>query len=688
MQPKAVVTCNHFCNDGVAASYSAEPGPAASSAPGGFRATWIVAVAGRRRVTAGSMPTPSELGSISTQSEHGSELIVMHPITGTFADPERESAFRSAAYRLAFPFHAFLMALLIPLTVWAAHGAPSELLPVWYTRTCATSIALVGRVLTHRIKDPVHSQRVGAWCWSALVLLSCCVLDAYAFWATPATRCWQPLRESWAAAREATPLIYLGAALTNGTHGLGFRYKSVLLGLVLAVVISGTAAVCGTVMLVRLLFTTAAGTAGFVLAHIAELLLRRSVARHEEKLDAVDREKRRLEERNEQLRAEKERLLYDNALQRRSRPSVTFEDDERSVIRRGLSAQPYHPAGDGPASESSRTTSSASDKAGPRHPSGSPPASLPPGPPSSAASKSSSSSDSGGAPAAAGSASVTSSVNEHEHTDVAVLGDRHLLELEVERWTDTSSLTSSQGALLADLASALVTQPSSSAPEQSEGEATAASGRAVQMKPEDTGGPGLGGEEPSQGPVPDPGLLRPPYLMAPLLPTATQQLVMPGTMPYTMVTQDTANVNSTLSQVGPSCWSVVGPSCSNVYSNAHGPPVSLGSQSSTIASTPEQQALQAARDGMRAARDDIQRFYVLRTLATALGASRPETGTISALHSVLLQLERPSLSCEEACESTGASMSNFKKWRRRVHQARLNVPSEYRVNSEARHRMQ
>ena len=656
------------------------------------------------------MPTPSELGSTSTQSEHGSELIVMHPITGTFADPERESAFRSAAFRLAFPFHAFLMALLIPLTLWAAHGAPSELLPVWYTRTCATSIALVGRVLTHRIKDPVRSQRVGAWCWSALVLLSCCVLDAYAFWATPATttRCWQPLRESWAAAREATPLIYLGAALTNGTHGLGFRYKSVLLGLVLAVVISGTAAVCGTVMLVRLLFTTAAGTAGSVLAHIGELLLRRSVARHEEKLDTVDREKRRLEERNEQLRAEKERLLYDNALQRRSRPSVTFEDDERSVIRRGLSAQPYHPAGDAyPASESSRTTSSASDKAGPRHPSGSPPASLPPGPPSSAASKSSSSSGSGGAPAAAGSASVTSSVNEHEHTDVAVLGDRRLLELEVERWTETSSLTSSQGALLADLASALVTQPSSSAPEQSEGEATAASGRAVQMKPEDTGGPGLGGEEPSQGPVPDPGcLLRLPSLMAPLLPTATQQLVMPGTMPYTMVSQDTVNVNSTLSQVGPSCWSVVGPSCSNVYSNVHGPPagpscsnvysnahgppaVSLGSQSSsTIASTPEQWALQAARDGMRAAQGDIQRFYVLRTLATALGASRTETGTISALHSVLLQLEQPSLSCEEACESTGASMSNFKKWRRRVHQARLNLPSEYRVNSEARHRIQ
>ena len=655
------------------------------------------AAAGRQRRT---------VGSVSTRSEHGSKLIAMHPITGTFAHPERESAFRSAAFRLAFPFHAFLMALLIPLTLWAASGAPSGLLPVWYTRTLLCSISLVGRVLTHRIEDPVRSQRVGACCWAAFVLLSCCVLDAYTLWMTPATSCWrgQPLRESWAA-REVTPLIYLGAALTNGTLGLGFWCKSVLLGLVLAFVIFGTAAACGTAMLLRLLFIVAAGTAGFVLAHIAELLWRHSISHLEEKLDTVDREKRRLEERNEQLRAEKERLLYDHALQRRSRPFGTFEDDELSAIRRGLKAQPsqpYRPAGDGPASESSQISSASQAGLRPRRPSGSPPATLPPGPPSSAASKSSSSSGSGGAPPTAGSASVTSSGKEHERADVAVLGDRRLLELEVERWTDTSLLTSSQGALLADLladshtgrgASELVTQPSSSAPEQSAGQPMAACGRPVQMKPEDTEGPGLGWQGPSQGSFPDPCLLRPPSLVAPLLPTATQQLVMPGT-PYTMVTQDTVNVNSTLSQgwgntgqgVATS-WSV-GPSCSNAYSNVHGPPVSLGGQSSTIASTPEQQALQLARDGLRVARADIERFYVLRTLATALGASRTESGTISALHAVLLQLERPSLSCEEACASTGASTSNFKKWRRRVHQARLNLPSEYRVNSEARHRVQ
>ena len=47
-------------------------------------------------------------------------------------------------------------------------------------------------------------------------------------------------------------------------------------------------------------------------------------------------ESRRLEERNEQLRAEKERLMYD--VQRRGNP--LNGDDARSAIRRGLQARP------------------------------------------------------------------------------------------------------------------------------------------------------------------------------------------------------------------------------------------------------------------------------------------------------------------------------------------------------------
>tara|TARA_B100000795_G_scaffold33424_1_gene22025 strand:- start:1100 stop:2026 length:927 start_codon:yes stop_codon:yes gene_type:complete len=74
---------------------------------------------------------------------------------------------------------------------------------------------------------------------------------------------------------------------------------------------------------------------------------------------------RRLEVRNEQLQGEKERLLYDNELQRRGRPI----DD---AIRRGLQAepsQPYLPSG-----------TDQGESGGP-----SPPPSLPPGPPSSTA---------------------------------------------------------------------------------------------------------------------------------------------------------------------------------------------------------------------------------------------------------------------------------------------------------------
>ena len=85
-----------------------------------------------------------------------------------------------------------------------------------------------------------------------------------------------------------------------------------------------------------------------------------------------------------------------------------------------------------------------------------------------------------------------------------------------------------------------------------------------------------------------------------------------------------------------------------------------------------QQALHVARHRMHAASVEVEVYHAIRTLAIALGASRTEGGTIKALQAVLLQLERPEMSCDEARTATGASMSNFKKWKRRVHQARLN----------------
>ena len=138
---------------------------------------------------------------------------------------------------------------------------------------------------------------------------------------------------------------------------------------------------------------TGACLAVFGLAHLAEMHMRHSYAdkqrlegkqrRLEVQINAETAESRRLEERNEQLRAEKERLMYD--VQRRGNP--LDDGDDRSAIRRGLQAGPspsYHRA-DGTDSRETGT-SALSD---------SPLPSLPPGPPSSSAGKSSESGKSG-----------------------------------------------------------------------------------------------------------------------------------------------------------------------------------------------------------------------------------------------------------------------------------------------------
>ena len=673
----------------------------------------------------------SEYERMSTGSAHDSEVLTMHPITGTFADPERESAFAAQLFRLAFPCHAFLMALLIPLTLWAAQGVPRELRSVWYTRALLCSVSLVGRVLTHCVKDPVRSQRIGSWCWTVLVLLSCCVLDMYCFRMLPAIACDQASREV-----AATPLIYLGAALVNGSHGLGFQYKTALIGLVLAVDILCPVVACGSVLLpppatdgAPLLFIMAAGIAGFVLAHMAELLWRHSIAsRHAEMErlaegqrsleEKVDDERRRLEERNEQLRAEKERLLYDNAFQRQGRHFD--ENDDRSAIGRGLQAEPSQP------SQPLAEYGTGSSESGGRAPSGSPPASLPPGPPSTGT-KSSRSSSGEEPPAASSTAGSTAghpsaldkmvreALGTDNGTDSLRTEDLDLEDLDLQTFSELERmlLSATEGT--------------------TEGRPMAAVGRPVL----DGRGPWLG-QEPSQGsdlndwfsPLPGslpasvPFLLRPPPLMLSLLPTVAQQRVplpaqthsgvvvasvavaqhpavasvsvaqmmahQQGAIPH--MKQEAVAVNSTLQEQGHTQQSLqslasdlpAGPSCNVLLHAPPSTPGSLGGQSNM--STSQQQALHVARQAIRLARVDVEVYHVVRTLAIALGASRTEGGTIKALHAVLLQLERPELSCEEARGSTGASMSNFKKWQRRVHHARLNLPGESRVNSDARTR--
>ena len=89
------------------------------------------------------------------------------------------------------------------------------------------------------------------------------------------------------------------------------------------------------------------------------------------------------------------------------------------------------------------------------------------------------------------------------------------------------------------------------------------------------------------------------------------------------------------------------------------------------ASEPEHFALEEALHRIQLAHTDMEVFKVVNSLAVALGARRTEMGTVKALHAVLLQLVRPGISNAEACNATGASTSNFSKWRRQVQKVQL-----------------
>ena len=84
----------------------------------------------------------------------------------------------------------------------------------------------------------------------------------------------------------------------------------------------------------------------------------------------------------------------------------------------------------------------------------------------------------------------------------------------------------------------------------------------------------------------------------------------------------------------------------------------------------QMKALHVARQHMQTTgTSPVQLYKVIFLLAEALGAARMERGTFKALQAVLLQLDRPGMSDTKAHTSTGASRSNFLKWRTRVQHA-------------------
>ena len=157
--------------------------------------------------------------------------------------------------------------------------------------------------------------------------------------------------------------------------------KTALIGALLfdAVVVMG---ICGGDALKVAVCQVGVVLVGATVAHLAELYLRR-VYVEEARLSEV---RWRLAERNEQLKAEKERLQYDVL---RVGGGHALNDDARSAIRRGLQAGQPRAWGGKQASDLTndvhRSVSEAGFSGGPA-PSDGPPPSLPPGAPSSAAS--------------------------------------------------------------------------------------------------------------------------------------------------------------------------------------------------------------------------------------------------------------------------------------------------------------
>ena len=326
---------------------------------------------------AGDAPRSENDPDLKAASVAAAASIAMHPVTGTFADPTHELAFAAQFFRLSFGGHVLLMALYIATLMWVTLSTPPEVWPLMGSWAFTTLLGLIGRVLIHQWDDTARAQQMGSWTWTILMVVTV-LIDVAGLAGFTAATC------------EATTMVYstmygglvvVWTVLVNGSHGMGFAHKA---GLISALLLDSFLAVgvCGLAWVPSVGLTTA--TIGvFVVAHLAEMHLRHSYA-DKQRLEGetqslkekVDDEKRQLERRNEQLRAEKERLLYE--VQHRGRP--LDDGDERSAIRRGLQAgpsQPYH-----------RADSTDSSETGAPAPSDSLPASLPPGPPSTKSSNS------------------------------------------------------------------------------------------------------------------------------------------------------------------------------------------------------------------------------------------------------------------------------------------------------------
>ena len=223
-------------------------------------------------------------------------------------------------------------------------------------------------MLLHCMHDSVRAQRLGAWTWAALMII-CQIADLGGLVQSRPDAC--------EVAKAMALIQAIATVIVTWTHGMHFAHKGVLLALLELRYLIETALCVEEAPAVA--FAPVALITCAIVMHMAELFLRHNYAKQyrlaeerrrlEEKTEKLEErleqnsftnkplleDKRRLEERNEQLKAEKERLFYDmqNVA---ARGGPLDNDDDRSVIRRGLQAGPrpsYHTVRTGSASSES-----------------------------------------------------------------------------------------------------------------------------------------------------------------------------------------------------------------------------------------------------------------------------------------------------------------------------------------------
>ena len=536
-------------------------------------------VVNRRHGRASSVATSNM--STSCDDPEADDLSCIHPITGTFRSGDiRAAAFRSKVFRFMFPMHVVALAALVCTGASVVFESGSAAGGALLMSLLLTSIGVLGissRIAVHRWEDQDQAQRYGVFVWTMCVA-SGCIAEAIAY--VPGLHIASVM--CGVSSMYASPLVPALFALINASHGMEFWHTLSLTSLALCKQ-SFVHIMCGKSPQTCDLVLVAVCAAG----HFVQLRARHAFLWQSEHLQTrleemrqqnedtrrlegrLLEEKRQLEERDEQLQAEKERLLYD--VQRRGRPL----DDDRSALRRGLLAGPNHPSPFAVSDTSSSSLSGGVKPPSDYSPPPSPPPSLPPGPPS--------------------STSSGYTVRPSLAKPTALPPARAELDAQpraVEREVAHALLSCARGETHHQGQSA---------------EAACGSGAAGADLP----------------------------CAAPILPIPRATLTHRST-------------------------SSVAAAASHELSGSVG-----CSASSNGVPTPEQ-ALLVARRSMLLAQDQIHLQRVVRTLGIALGASRMEAATIKALHAVLQQLARPGMTDTEAYRSTGASRSNFTKWRRRV----------------------